>query len=1269
MGRDPSFGSTGDSMSSDEQPQSASTTASALDALLKRAAHLSPVAVVESRRLRLGAELCGGRFRVERVLGEGGMGVVYEAFDREIGRSVALKTLNRLDAGGIYRLKNEFRSLADVVHPHLVRLHELFVDGAQWFFSMELIPGLPFDEWVRPGRVLDETRLRIGLRQLIAGTRAIHAAGKLHCDLKPSNVLVTATGRLVILDLGLVADPTDAIGRTLDDDAVGGTPAYMAPEQCSGSVGAASDWYAIGVMLFEALTGRLPFEGSSGSIVARKQLEDAPTPTAIAEIVASDLDAMCQALLARDPPARPTAEQLVSIVGMLPDDESASPPRGRARANLVGREAELDELRSAFAFAKAGRPTVIRLSGESGAGKSALASRFLEDLQIAERAVVLDGRCYEAESVPYKAFDHLLDQLTRYLHRLPPVEAAALLPRDIAALARLFPVLDRVEAVAQAPAREVRDERQLRDRAFRALAELLARIRDRRPLVLHIDDMQWTDVDSTLLLEHLLGDPEGAPVLYLLSHRALTGPREADLERLERTIRANRQVVLRRLTLGPLSRDAATTLACELLHDVPNADAVAVSIAEESAGSPFLVSELVRHVHRTDKGTHGPNISLRDALTARLTRLNARSRDLLDLVALSGRPIPVDVIQRAAATASDVRADLAELRSLQLVRPSSERAYECHHDRIRVALVEQLDAGTSRAMHARLAHAWSQRGDLDPEVLFEHFRGAGMHEESAKHALDAAERAHHNLAFERCAEFQAAAIALIPEGETERLGLRERRAEALSMAGRWSSAGDAFAEAADRSTGRRRTTYLAYQAALHHLASGRRGEGLPRLRWVLSQTKIRWPISRVGSWLSVLWNLLWLAASGAHYKLTGVSVPTHFDGRGKTAARLFPDDGEEADEHVRVEMLLAGAALVPPYDFARGTYFITAFARRALRLGDRERVPIALGMLSVLFAALRFTTPLAQRLGKQAVALAQAAPPSPFTSAALSFAGFGRFRVGAFADALDLGAEAERGLQGLQRTYAYEAWTARTVQCFALTLMGRVGEAAALFAATGREARELGDELAALGGESPIRYLLEDDVEGATDLVDTKRNALALIGHDGVVHQIVLMERITCALYQGSGGEVLSLLQEEAIPAALMTIDAQALPALCALQAIGRGTSTPRLCRVVKRAIRLLRRDRLGATQAIAAQLEAALCIVNEDEKGALAWINLATDAYARAGMKLHEAVLCWHRGRLEGGTTGAVAIADAERFMREQGIANPTRWAHMLAPGLGRGL
>src|SRR5262249_8896549 len=141
--------------------------------------------------VREGSELVHGRIRVGHRLGSGGMGSVFHAFDQHRNGPVALKTLNLLSPSGIYQFKNEVRALCDVRHPNLVGLHELFCDRDLWFFTMDLIEGETFDRWTRPEGQLDEVRLRAALPQLLDGLDAIHTAGKLHRDVKPSNVLVT----------------------------------------------------------------------------------------------------------------------------------------------------------------------------------------------------------------------------------------------------------------------------------------------------------------------------------------------------------------------------------------------------------------------------------------------------------------------------------------------------------------------------------------------------------------------------------------------------------------------------------------------------------------------------------------------------------------------------------------------------------------------------------------------------------------------------------------------------------------------------------------------------------------------------------------------------------------------------------------------------------------------------------------------------------------------------------------------------------------------
>ncbi|MBZ0234567.1 MAG: serine/threonine protein kinase, partial [Deltaproteobacteria bacterium] len=270
------------------------------------------------------------RFEVRALLGSGGMGSVHRVHDRARGHDVALKVLEAAGGRELYRFKREFRMLADILHPNVVRLHELYTAGDAWMFSMELVEGVPFHRWVRPVEVepeddeltrplpkappdrvmvpgrLDEARLRDALGQLADGLHALHATGKLHRDIKPSNVLVTHEGRVVILDFGLVADLAALNSDRTHENAAVGTPMYMSPEQAADlPLTEASDWYAVGVMLYEVLAGVRPYFGPAMQVLVAKQREVPPPPSQFTAGVPRDLEELCLRLMARAPEERP----------------------------------------------------------------------------------------------------------------------------------------------------------------------------------------------------------------------------------------------------------------------------------------------------------------------------------------------------------------------------------------------------------------------------------------------------------------------------------------------------------------------------------------------------------------------------------------------------------------------------------------------------------------------------------------------------------------------------------------------------------------------------------------------------------------------------------------------------------------------------------------------------------------------------------------------------------------------------------------------------
>jgi predicted Ser/Thr protein kinase/tetratricopeptide (TPR) repeat protein len=268
-----------------------------------------------------------GRYQIVRELGRGVSGVVYEAKDGDLERRVALKVLDaaRMGADPMRRFLREGRLLAKIRHPNVVQIHELGSDGGKVFIAMEFVDGAPF-----PGTADREE----GIRRLVAVARAldhVHRQGIIHRDLKPSNILVERSGRPVLMDFGIARSDDGATTAATATGAVLGTPGYMAPEQILGNirdVDARSDVYALGVLLYELVTGRLPVEGSSAVEYAARLKKGPPPPLrSLRPDAPGTLDELCRRALAADKDGRPPSA--AAFAAALADWKTGSPSRLR----------------------------------------------------------------------------------------------------------------------------------------------------------------------------------------------------------------------------------------------------------------------------------------------------------------------------------------------------------------------------------------------------------------------------------------------------------------------------------------------------------------------------------------------------------------------------------------------------------------------------------------------------------------------------------------------------------------------------------------------------------------------------------------------------------------------------------------------------------------------------------------------------------------------------------------------------------------------------
>ncbi|MCU1277586.1 MAG: Serine/threonine-protein kinase PknA, partial [bacterium] len=1083
------------------------------------------------------AELSGefpgtARFRVLRRLGEGGMGVVYEALDLETNTRVGLKTIAAPGTGSLRRFKNEFRALQGIEHRNLVNLYELVHENGRWFFTMELVEGVDFlrhvrsgddeaqrrtDEQTRPSRLLsapeartdqsarplghyDEARLRSALEQLTHGLMALHRAGKVHRDIKPSNILVDCSGRVALLDFGLVAD----VSRAGCDD-LAGTLIFMAPEQgTSAPLSPAADWYSVGMLLYLALTGREPFAGPPPEILTLKRTVDPLRPRLLDERVPADLDELCMALLRRTPSARPNGRQVLEWLRTArPADERES----AAERLFVGRKQPLSQLRAAFDDTRGGRAVSVLIDGDSGVGKTTLAHHFLDGLRARfADALVLTGRCYERESVPYKAFDEIIDALGRFLSEQPRHQVEALLPSEIGHVAQVFPVLGASAGEPTAAKLPAGDAQQVRRAVFTSVRQILRRIGERRPLVLHIDDLHWADEDSLLLLDALLRGPD-APALLLVAtlrhaHQG-TNP-DAVAERVPGDVR--------RLHLSALPPEEARALTGQLLR---NSSVVApfeaAAIARDTAGHPLFIEALVQY--RLTVGCDGGPARLEEALWTRIERLPRDAHRLLEAVALAGRPLEQEVAAAAVDLEwGDFNRQLAPLRASHLLRTSGARLsdrVETYHDRVQETVMAHLAPDARRRWHARLARAFEACARGDAETLAVHFREAGELTRAIHYFGLAADRAQHTLAFDRAARLYRQCLALLAEATPEAQALQIKLGDALANAGRGDAAAAAYQSAARRESSPLLAINLRRRAAEQLLRVGRIDEATVLFGSVLSAVGLRMP-SRPGI------ALIELGARMVQLRLRG------FRYRERTADELPPL------ERARIDTCWSISCGLTVIDHIRGAVFQERHLLAALRAGEPYRIARAFVVEAFLLATRgRGSQALAVRLTDEAEAIASRLG-SPHLDALVHMARAVLSQFGG--DFTAARARWQRAEAELRSRCTDVAWELTNVGFFTLQTLGWLGEVGELARRLPRlveAAEERGDRYSASvfrTGWNILPGLAADD-PSATRQEVAEAVARWQAGGFHVQHCLALHADVQLALYEGQAEDARRLLE------------------------------------------------------------------------------------------------------------------------------------------------
>lgn len=762
------------------------------------------------------------RYRLHEVLGQGGMGVVYRATDRLTGQDVALKqvltpvqSLDFQTHTGVEEvhlaLVHEFQTLASLRHPHIVSVLDYgFDEQHQPFFTMELISNAKTLLEAASGQTVS-TRIDL-LMHALQALAYLHRRGVLHRDLKPGNLLVTSSAsvgdtqnaerlHVKLVDFGLAVAQEQAKG-------LAGTVAYLAPEVLRGqSPTVASDLYAIGVMAYELLVGRHPFDVSVVGKLIHDVLSSEPDlssveeldthtssipPTSNTEVDATlilepavvaerqarpfqeyalretapkTLAGVIRRLLAKDPTQRysdvlSVMDDLSAAIGQeAPAETQAIRESYLQAARFVSREAELSRLTSGLGRVitpptdeKAVVGSMWLIGGESGVGKS----RLMDELRIhalVGGALVLRGQAFEGGGLPYQVWRDVVRLMVLFTD-LSDLEVGIL--RDV--VPDIGKLLQRdVVGVPELPGQDHQQRLAL------TMVEVFRR--QTQPVVLLLEDLQWA-AESLEPLKRLNRVAAQLPLLIVGSYRNDEAPR------LPATLAGMEIIMLSRLDKASIAR-----LSKSIIGNMGESPALLDLLERETEGNAFFLVEVMRalaeesgrlaDVGKKELPERVLTGGIQQVLRRRLDCVPDWGRELLRLAAVGGRYLDVAVLRyldRVPGFGVDgwlmvgISAGVMEVH---------ENQWRFTHDKLRETLLADLSSEAQRDAHQQVAEAIEQvyAANLREQAprLVEHWRQAGNTAKEQEYSLIAGQQVYHLNLFRQALTYYQRSLTLLGE--------------------------------------------------------------------------------------------------------------------------------------------------------------------------------------------------------------------------------------------------------------------------------------------------------------------------------------------------------------------------------------------------------------------------------------------------------------------------------------------------------------------------
>jgi serine/threonine protein kinase/serine phosphatase RsbU (regulator of sigma subunit) len=726
---------------------------------------------VAATKLNLGLSI--GGFKIIDELGSGASSVVYRV-ERD-SKQYAMKVIHpgneEFNLENLIRIRKETAAVARLNHPAIVQIFEVGEDPqiSYPYIVMELIDGETFDQMISRGPLKEDLVVQFA-KTIAEGLTEIHKYQMVHRDIKPANIMVEKLGKVKILDLGLANQGND--NENTGD--VVGTLAYCSPEQggmLKRAVDGRSDLYSLGVTMYQALTGQLPFAMESVADLLRHHAAIVAVPVhQVDPQISQVLSDIVAKLMAKDPDDRyQTARGLLSDLERISElkeklqhsqnyvlGENDVQGVSAGSSHLSGRDSEMAYLRKTWDEARAGRGKVVFIEGEGGSGKSRLSKEIIS-LATDAGALILPGKCNLFSSgVPYAPFREAFDETISRLKSMATDQAKALTLQLQQSAAGSEAVIGRLSFGLQklfASSSEVHllDVSASQERLIAEASKFILELSKRRgSLVLAIDDVQWSDPLTGDILQELSRHIDSFPLLIILTARNDDDSRDS-VDRLKEHFPEKNYGTL---SLEPLPLAAVESLIQSYLGHRPMSSVISEKIATLANGNPFVIGESVGALlaagdlfisngrwHLNESGVSQLELTkdVFQLVLYRIAKISSPVKAALEYAVVIGSRFQLSLLAAALdIEESEVQLTLQEAIKNNLIEALQAGNFQFSHDRIREAILGQIESSRHREINDRLSACLEKQIDRPSESIFElaRFYAEGNIERSVKRVVE-----------------------------------------------------------------------------------------------------------------------------------------------------------------------------------------------------------------------------------------------------------------------------------------------------------------------------------------------------------------------------------------------------------------------------------------------------------------------------------------------------------------------------------------------------